>query len=147
MAKEYDTSEPIVIMVRPGGRGRGFLVAPLDSLHNMAPCTDEEDLARVIVEMLTDPKQPRVDQAQLFNQGGASSKKMEPVGEEYEEEEYEDEEEEEEDEWPESMDPADRLLAEGISKIWGFAQDQGKKSRERRAKIRKNREARNKRKH
>ena len=58
---EYNTLEPILVLIRRGRNGRGFSVAPVEDLANPALCADGNEMGEVIIEMLNDTNQPRVD--------------------------------------------------------------------------------------
>ncbi len=64
---DNDTSEPILVLIRRGRKGRGFSVSPVDDLGNPAMCADAAELGEVTIEMLDDPKQPRVNVQELLN--------------------------------------------------------------------------------
>lgn len=65
MAK-YDTSEPILVLVRRGRKGRGFSVSPVEDLANAAVCATAADVGEVIEEMLDDETQARVNVNELL---------------------------------------------------------------------------------
>ena len=120
MAKS-NTNDPILVLVRRGRNGRGFSVSPVEDASNAALCADDKEIGEVIVEMLDDPNQPRVDVNELF---AASA----PRGATQEVADYEDEDEEEDDYEDEEEDGAssilsgegdigDRLLLMGLTSI------------------------------
>lgn len=112
---DHDTNLPILILVRRGRRGKGFLVCAADDIDNPAPCADEAEVGEVIAEMLNDPEQARADlgaDAEAPHAHPQSRAEME----EYEgsEEEGEGEREGEEDnEFVNGLDPMERLVFAG----------------------------------
>ena len=70
----HDISQPILIVVRKGRGGRGFLVSAVDDLNAISPCQDQSEMAEAIVEMLEDEKQPRVDLTKLQEATSPESK-------------------------------------------------------------------------
>lgn len=122
-SKNNDTNLPILVLVRRGRKGRGYLVSAIDDPTNAAACTDSEEVGQSIVEMLDDPEQPRCDLADLEsattesgNQQGSNAagaaKGGEIDGYDGENDEDEEEEEEGEEDWVDSYtgDPLERLL-------------------------------------
>ncbi len=65
MTPDYDVNEPILILVRRGRGGRGYLVAAVDDAANPFPCVDDVEIGKAVIELLDDPKQPRFDERQL----------------------------------------------------------------------------------
>ncbi|MHC4433927.1 MAG: hypothetical protein ACYTBS_18965 [Planctomycetota bacterium] len=157
--KKYDTSEPILVIIRRGRRGRGFTVAPVEDASNPAMCGSKEELGEVLEEMLDDEHQPRVDINQLL--AAASGEDPLPQddcgsddGAEDPDEEYEDGDEDEEyeddDEEPAgeggifegvagSEDPADRLLFNLFSAAVTKGRDMSSKPRKPRSRRRRRR--------
>ena len=107
MAADYDVTEPILILVRRGRGGRGYLVAAVDDASNPFPCADETEMGKAILELLDDPKQPRFDERQLEERG--EDDELEDEDEEEDEDGEEEEEDEEEEEELVSADPFDGL--------------------------------------
>lgn len=146
-SKTYDINQPILIVVRRGRGGRGYTIAPVDSPTDIAACTDSEQVGEVIVEMLEDENQPRVDIDALIRAAdGDGDEEEEGEGEREEEgngadleesdEDGDDEEDEDEDEeeepWYKAQDPADALLITGLSKLLEKGRKVSKTSRRRR---------------
>lgn len=132
MAK-HDTSEPILVLVRRGRKGRGFSVSPVEDVSNSASCVDDKEIGEVIVEMLDDENQPRVHISDLLAAGSGAppSRSSAPQADEPEGEDDEEEEDEYEDEGDEyegggspiddvlsgDGDLADRAILWGLSSI------------------------------
>jgi len=93
--EKHDVSQPILIVVRRGRLGRGFLVSAVDKLNDIVPCQDKEEMADAILELLDDEDQPRVDLNELQKATSEESKNSEHSLEEGDEEESDDEEDEE----------------------------------------------------
>ena len=128
--KKNDTSEPILVLIRRGRKGRGFTVAPVEDFSNPAMCQTSAELGEVIEEMLDDEDQPRVDMDQLLASasgagdraaaGDDGSEEEDVDDEDYDDEDYDDEDEDEEegdggqggifDGVAGAPDPADRLI-------------------------------------
>ena len=89
MAK-YDTSKPILVLVRRGRKNRGFSVAPVEDISNAAVCADEKEVGEVIIEMLNDEEQPRVDVNDLLAAAAGDSSDSESDDEDDEEGDDED---------------------------------------------------------
>ena len=142
---EYDTSKPILILVRRGRKGRGFSVSPVEDVSNAAACADEKEIGEVIKEMLDDKAQPRVDINDLLSaaaEGPPPADDEEDEGdddyegdddddEEADDEESDDDEEEGEDSASGTVfegvagseDPADRLLFNIFTRVVRKGQD------------------------
>ena len=58
--QRYDVEQPVLILVRRGRKGRGFIVSPADS-NDPIPCSTIQDLGEAVEEILNDPEQARVD--------------------------------------------------------------------------------------
>jgi len=93
------TEKPILVMIGKGRKGRGFIVAPADSMDEPVMCMDLEQVVETLNEWVNDPNRERFD----------------PV--EMEEEEFEEEEEAAKKkssggifDFTGKMDPADELL-------------------------------------
>ena len=99
MSKEekHDVSQPILIVVRKGRGGRGFLVSAVDKLNDISPCQDKEEMADAIIEMLEDEDQPRVDLNELQRAASEGDDKERALDESEQEEEDEEEEDGEDD--------------------------------------------------
>jgi len=63
---KYDTSEPILVLIRRGRKGRGFSISPVEDLSNASACATAADIGEVIEEMLDDESQPRVNINELL---------------------------------------------------------------------------------
>ena len=129
---DHDTSQPILVLVRRGRNNRGFFVSPVEDVSNGAPCADEKEIGDVIVEMLDDKSQPRVNINELLAAaaGGPPPQDPDDEDEEYDEddEDEDSEDEDEDDETPQGEgtifegvagadDPADRLLFNIFSSV------------------------------
>lgn len=118
-SKQHDTNEPILLLVRRGRRGKGFLVSAADDHTNPAACADAEEIGGVIEEMLDDPEQPRFDMDALA--GGDAAPEAPATGgeiEEYEgDDEDEDEDEGEADPMMSGLDPLERLALQVGKKL------------------------------
>ncbi len=108
MAK-YDTSKPILILVRRGRKNRGFSVAPVEDISNAAVCADEKEVGEVIIEMLNDEEQPRVDINDLLAAAAGDSSDNESDEDDSEEDDDEDDDDDDE------GDPAEGTIFEGVS--------------------------------
>jgi hypothetical protein len=64
---KFDINEPILVLVRRGRKGRGFSVSPVEDVSNSSACMDAQELGEVIVELLDDPDQPRVDLGEILS--------------------------------------------------------------------------------
>ena len=84
-SKKYDTSEPILILVRRGRKGRGFSISPVEDVSNAAVCADVAEVGEVISEMLNDEEQPRVNINDLI--AAASAPQRSDDDDEYEDDE------------------------------------------------------------
>lgn len=132
--KENDTAQPILVLIRRGRKGRGYLVSAIDDPTNAAACADAEEVGAAIVEMLDDPEQPRCDLADLQDAVDGASGQQESYAagrgrggeidgydgdEEDEDEEGDEEEGEEDDAWVDSYtsDPLERLLFKAGQKV------------------------------
>ena len=128
--EEYDTSQPILVIVRRGRRG--FTVAPADNPTDVSACADVEAVGDVIIEILDDKSQPRVDIGGLLSAARDDVEDAEDDEEESEEldeaDEEDDEDEGEDDDvpWYKAKDPADALL---IGLLTGAATKARKASR------------------
>lgn len=124
---KYDTNEPILVLVRRGRRGRGFSISPVEDIASAAICADEKEIGEVIVEMLDDENQPRVNINDLLNAATEPPPRSESEPED-EDDDDEDDDEDDEDEGDAaegtifegvagSEDPADRLLFNIFSSV------------------------------
>ena len=119
---ENDIKEPILVLIRRGRGGKGFAVSPVDDVTNPAPCVDEAELAKAIIEMLDDKNQPRVNAHDLLN---AAAEVDEPEGRgngrDEDDEDGEGEGEEEDDSIfagvRDADDPTDRLIINVVSSL------------------------------
>lgn len=126
---KFDTTEPILVLVRRGRKGRGFSVSPVEDISNASACLDEKELGETIGEMLDDPNQPRVNVGDLLSAasgqapeseedtkrepdkaGKTSRGRSEPADEEAEEEQPES---------GEAPDLADQFLMQGLAFLIG----------------------------
>lgn len=106
---DHDTNLPILILVRRGRRGKGFLVCAADDIDNPAPCASEAEVGEVIAEMLNDPSQERADLGTDAEAPRARPQSRAAM-EEYEGDEEEGEGEGEEDsEFVNGLDPLEKL--------------------------------------
>lgn len=115
---KFDTSGPILVLVRRGRKGRGFSVSPIEDIANAAICADEKDLGEAIVEMLDDEEQPRVNLKDFLERGSApadSSSRADDEEDEDDERDDTDDEDEDEDDDDEAHDPAEGTLLEGVA--------------------------------
>ena len=133
---KHDTSEPILVLIRRGRKGRGFSISPVEDIANAAACATTAEVGEVIEEMLDDENQPRVDINELLQAatGGPQKPKSKPSAahddaEEDEDEDDDEEDDDEEEEHPssgsgsildgvaEAKDPADQIMINLLS--WG----------------------------
>lgn len=118
---KFNTSDPILVVVRRGRGGKGFLVSPIENVSNAAPCVDAVEVGESILEMLNDTSQPRVNMDELI--GAASSKIKSSKEEECEDEDEDEDEDEGEDEEEENNplagdgDLADKMIMFGLSSL------------------------------
>jgi hypothetical protein len=101
--KANDTTLPILVMVRRGRRGRGYLVSAADDPNDVAPCADADEVGAAIVELLDDPDQARFDQSQIESEPSTAEsaddeQETYATGDELDEYEDDDEDDEDEDE-------------------------------------------------
>jgi len=94
---EHDTSEPILVLVRRGRKNRGFSVSPVEDVSNAASCADEKEIGEVIVEMLDDPRQPRVNINELLAAAAGAPTTRTPDEDEDEDEDDDDDDYEDDD--------------------------------------------------
>jgi len=148
--KKYDTSEPILVLIRRGRKGRGFSVAPVEDATNPAMCQSTEEVGEVIKEMLDDEGQARVDLKDLFSvsSGDASSDDDDYDDDDYDDDddrEGDDEDDEEEEDTAAgtifegvagAADPTDRLLLNVFTKVVKKGQDLSSKPRKKRNRTR-----------
>lgn len=125
MATEYDVNEPILLLVRRGRGGRGYLVAAVDDASNPFPCVDDTEVGKAVIELLDDPKQPRFDEKQLEElEDDLDNDELENEEEDREEEEEEVDEARKEEPDPLDdlgLDPGEKLLFQVGSAILGKA--------------------------
>jgi hypothetical protein len=127
MTDDYDVNQPILLLVRRGRGGRGYLVAAVDDTANAFPCSDESEVGSSVIELLNDPKQPRFDENQLedLEEEDLEDSASEDVDED-DDEEPEEEPEENEDPEPDpldelGLDPGEKLLFQVGTAILGKA--------------------------
>jgi len=135
---EYDTSKPILILVRRGRKGRGFSVSPVEDVSNAAACADEKEIGEVIKEMLDDKAQPRVDINDLLSAAAEgpppADDDQEDTDDDDDDDEYEDDDEDGDEDVESaagtvfegvagSEDPADRLLFNIFTRVVRKGQD------------------------
>ncbi len=151
--KKYDTSEPILVIVRRGRKGRGFTVAPVEDASNPAMCGTIEELGEVLEEMLNDEYQSRVDLAAMLSAGMEGSESPRGRAPEEGEPEYDDGDEDEDEDEAEggeedgglfegvagAADPADQLLINVFSWAAKKGQSMSSKPRAPRARTRRRR--------
>lgn len=65
-ADKHDINQPILILVRRGRGGRGFLVSPVDSPTDVAACASTSEIGDVVLELLDDEGQPRINVEDLL---------------------------------------------------------------------------------
>lgn len=112
----HDTSKPILVLVRRGRNNRGFSISPVEDVSNSASCADEKEIGEVIVEMLDDPTQPRVDINELLAAAsGAPSSRNVPDDEEGDEDDEDNEEEYEDDDDDDGEDRSRGTVFEGVA--------------------------------
>ncbi len=128
--EKHNTDDPILIVVKRGRKGRGYIVTPADN-DSPSPCMSAEDIGECIIEILDDEDQPRLS-ADTVGKGAAPGKKAptpqgapEPGGQggDRPEPEPEDEPEPEPEDNPyaaqsaayDNMDPVDRAVVSGLS--------------------------------
>lgn len=121
---EQNTLDPILVLIRRGRNGRGFSVSPIEDIANPALCADGSEIGEVIIEMLNDPSQPRVDVNSLLGsaQGPASDTVREDSPRRARHEEYDpagDEEEDDRETMGVQGDLADRLILQTLSAVLG----------------------------
>lgn len=120
MTKQYDTSEPILILVRRGRNNRGFSVSPVEDISNAALCSNETEIGEVILEMLNDPNQPRVNINDLLSaspSGSGGAETMEIKDKTSSQDKEDEPDEDEDDSFQGSGDIADRILLLGLTSI------------------------------
>lgn len=109
--KKYDTSQPVLFIIQPGRKGRGYLVSALDDMGNPFPCSNAEEIGEAAIELLQDPEQARFDKSQFEGPedddadsdgdgGGDGGEEKDPYA---------------------KLDPAERLLFQGAEIIFGKA--------------------------
>lgn len=125
--KTYDTNDPVLIVVRKGRNGKGYIVAPADSDH-LCPCMSEEDLGFAISEIINDENQPRLSEGgrrsavasavdpEKINGKKVKKNKSDPEPEEDEEGDGDD------DSMHDGMGITDRILINALGNIIGRAQ-------------------------
>lgn len=118
---KFNTSDPILVVVRRGRGGKGFLVSPIENVSNAAPCVDAVEVGESILEMLNDISQPRVNMDELI---GATSSKIKSSKEEVEEDDDEVEEDDDEGYDEEEDNPlagdgdlADKVIMFGLNSL------------------------------
>jgi hypothetical protein len=100
-SKANDTNLPILVLIRRGRKGRGFLVSAADDPTDVAACADGDEVGAAIVELLDDPDQARFDQSQVesgSSEADSTDEEQETYAAGDELEEYEGDEEGEDDE-------------------------------------------------
>lgn len=121
MPNQYDTSEPILILVRRGRNNRGFSISPIEDISNAALCSNETEIGEVILEMLNDPSQPRVNVGDLLSAGTPRASEGGAPGNHQGENSQEEEDSSEDDDDDESIhgkgDITDRIIMLGLSSI------------------------------
>ena len=135
---DHDINLPILILVRRGRRGKGFLVCAADDMDNPAACANAVEVGEEIVEMLNDPSQARA------NVGAEAPRSTAPPSraamEEYESDEDEDEDDEPEvDGFVDGLDPMEKLVFLGGKAILDKGREMSnsyRKSGKRRSRIR-----------
>lgn len=154
--KKYDTSEPILVIVRRGRRGRGFTIAPVEDASNPAIVGTKDELGEVLEEMLNDESQPRVNLDDLLSESAAPSAREDDsrasddreADDESDDEDDEDLDDDEDVEPGEggifdgvagSADPADTLLFNIFSKAVKRGQEMSSKPRAPRTRTRRRR--------
>jgi len=123
---EHDTSEPILVLVRRGRKNRGFSVSPVEDVSDAASCADEKEIGEVIVEMLDDPKQPRVNINELLAAAAGAPPTRTTEGANDDDDDDDDEDEDEYEDEDEGASPIDEVLGgEGDladkAIIWGLS--------------------------
>lgn len=123
---EHDTGEPILVLVRRGRRGRGFSVSPVEDVSNSASCADDKEIGEVILEMLDDPQQPRVNINELLAAAaGAPPTRSGKTDYEDDEDDDEDEDDEEDDDEDDGNPLSEVLNGEGDladkAILWGIS--------------------------
>jgi hypothetical protein len=144
---DNDTKEPILVLIRRGRKGRGFSASPVDDLANPAMCADASELGEVIIELLDDPKQPRVNVQELLNaaqdEAPSGDDRRDDNGHDGNEDEEDGEEEEEEggifSGLRDAEDPADQFLINLFSAAVNKGRDLSSKPRKSRARSRRRR--------
>jgi hypothetical protein len=144
--KKYDITQPILVVIRRGRKGRGFTIAPVEDSSNPAMCQTKEELGEVIEEILDDDEQPRVDLEEMFaashGEGADPGSDRESESDE-EDDEYDDVEEEGEggifDGVADSTEPADQLLINLFSWAANKGRNMSSKPRKPRARARRRR--------
>lgn len=122
---EYNTLEPILVLIRRGRNGRGFSVSPVEDLANPALCADGNEMGEVIIEMLNDTNQPRVDVNSLLGSGQDSASNAGQGGStrQHHREEYDEASAYEEDDYGQPTgvqgDFADQLLFQALNAVIG----------------------------
>jgi hypothetical protein len=161
-ADKYDTNQPILILVRRGRGGRGYLVSPVDAPTDVAACSSANEIGDVVLELLDDEKQPRVnideivamangdayeedgeeedgDEGDSSKRGSRSADSSDGDMDESDSDDSEDEDEDEEDEadkpWWDirgAEDPADQVLVNILGGVLGKAQKLSNQNKSRR---------------
>lgn len=120
MSNQHDTSEPILILVRRGRNNRGFSISPVEDISNAAIVSNETEIGEVILEMLNDPNQPRVNVNDLLSAGSRSHEGYSGShqgGSHQDEEESSSEEDDDEESIHGKGDITDRIIMLGLSSI------------------------------
>jgi hypothetical protein len=123
--EKFDKSQPILVMIRRGRGGRGFLISPVDNVLEVAACADAGEIGELIVEMLDDEKQPRVNIDQLLKNNEKALEKSKA-------EKKENDEDDDDKPWydvSDSDNPTDQLLFNGINALIGKAKSVSRPSR------------------
>lgn len=120
MSQDFDINQPVLLVVKRGRFGKGYLVCAADDVTNPAPAATPEEIGEMVVAMLDDPKQPRFDESSL------SIEVEEELSQESttppQEEDLEEENEEDDDEDPYSgLDAGDRILFSIAESVLGKA--------------------------
>jgi len=114
MSAMNDINSPILVIIKKGRQGRGWLVSTIENPTDPFPCSSAEEIGKAVLELLDDPNQPRFDETQIFED--APKSKSNPLLEE------EDEDEEDYGDYPAAGgDIADQIIFEGLSRLFSGA--------------------------
>lgn len=123
MSENFDINQPVLLVVKRGRFGKGYLICAADDVTNPAPAANANEVGEMVVAMLDDPNQPRFDENSLSVEVEEEQQCSAPPQEEIEDEEEEEDEEEygEEEDHYAGLDAGERLLFALGEKLVGKA--------------------------